>query len=329
MVKLYPLRSGILTTWMHPKVKLHISSVYISPSALCERCEMFNFRLICHPRTLQVQILFSPAAFLADSWSDRVRDCWQRKWCEEPRGQVFFPPPFNMKGVTSCRGMPRLKWASSICGCVMVWKNNCAAPYKEAVCTLITLLMLLWQAAFWGERLMPAKLYLLFPLKKCLTDLMYKVTDVSAPALRPTTSNNGLLWENTVFAVWWSEKDFVNPCLWSADFCMKPCGINTQSIYYRADCSPSVKDDVYALSVCRRCPQVHIVSHHHNGLANVKITSPGWGAGIWPLPVTIAHERHSVNTYPPPASSGCTHRENIWNWRHFSSVRGWLFFFFI
>lgn len=31
---------------------------------------------------------------------------------------------------------------------------------------------------------------------------MYKVTDVSAPALRPTSSYNGLLCENTVFAVW-------------------------------------------------------------------------------------------------------------------------------
>lgn len=29
---------------------------------------------------------------------------------------------------------------------------------------------------------MPAKLYLLFPLTKCLTDLMYRVTDMSAPA---------------------------------------------------------------------------------------------------------------------------------------------------
>lgn len=63
----------------------------------------------------------------------------------------FFSSSFNMKGVTSCRGMPRLKWASSICGCVMVWKNNCAAPYKEAVCTLITVLMLLWQAAVMGR----------------------------------------------------------------------------------------------------------------------------------------------------------------------------------
>lgn len=65
--------------------------------------------------------------------------------------EVKFFPPLNMKGVASCQGMPRLKWANSICGCVMVWKNNCAAPYKEAVCTLITLLMLLWQAAVMGR----------------------------------------------------------------------------------------------------------------------------------------------------------------------------------
>lgn len=71
---------------------------------------------------------------------------------KDPEVKFFSPPSsLNMKGVASCRGMPRLKWASSICGCVMVWKNNCAAPYKEAVCTLITLLMLLWQAAVTGR----------------------------------------------------------------------------------------------------------------------------------------------------------------------------------
>lgn len=32
----------------------------------------------------------------------------------------FFFPPLNMKALTSCGGMPLFKWASSICGCVMV-----------------------------------------------------------------------------------------------------------------------------------------------------------------------------------------------------------------
>lgn len=32
----------------------------------------------------------------------------------------FFSPPLNMKALTSCGGMPLFKWASSICGCVMV-----------------------------------------------------------------------------------------------------------------------------------------------------------------------------------------------------------------
>lgn len=53
---------------------------------------------------------------------------------------------------------------------------------------------------------MPAKLYLLFPLKKCLTDLIYKVTDVSAPAPRFNSSYNGFLCESTVFALWVCER---------------------------------------------------------------------------------------------------------------------------
>lgn len=48
---------------------------------------------------------------------------------------------------------------------------------------------------------MPAKLYLLFPPKKCLTDFMYKVADVSAPAPRLSSSCNDLLCEHTVFSV--------------------------------------------------------------------------------------------------------------------------------
>lgn len=38
---------------------------------------------------------------------------------------------------------------------------------------------------------------------------MYKVSSVSVPALRPTSPYNGLLCENTVFAVWFYEKGAV------------------------------------------------------------------------------------------------------------------------
>lgn len=55
---------------------------------------------------------------------------------------------------------------------------------------------------------MLAKLYLLFPLKKkkCLADLTYEVTDVSAPALRFNGAYNGLFFQNTVFVVCLFEK---------------------------------------------------------------------------------------------------------------------------
>lgn len=99
---------------------------------------------------------------------------------------------------------------------------------------------------------------------------MYKVTNVSAPALCPTSSHNGLLCENTVFSVWLYEKVDVIPCLWLPDFCMKPCEISIHSIHYYTDYLPYKKDHVYAFSIWSQS----IASNHHNNLANVKITSP-------------------------------------------------------
>lgn len=134
--------------WPAQKVKLHMSSVCTRTSDLCE---FFSFGLMCHLYIVQVQNQLPPAVFLAaiglvewQSESLLTEKVMWRTW-----GQV--PRPLDMKGAASCGGMPLLKRASSICGCVMVWKNNCAAPYKEAVCTLITLLMLLWQAAVMGR----------------------------------------------------------------------------------------------------------------------------------------------------------------------------------
>lgn len=102
----------------------------------------------------------------------------------------------SVKGAASCRGMPCFKWASSICGCVMAWKNNCAAPYKEAVCTFITLLLLLWQAAVLGWEVNASYALFIVPSKKCLTDLMYKVTDKSTRAL----------WLSSSYIVMWKRK---------------------------------------------------------------------------------------------------------------------------
>lgn len=64
---------------------------------------------------------------------------------------------------------------------------------------------------------------------------MYKVSNVSVPALRPTSSYNGLLCKNTVLAVWFYEKGAVTPCLWLPVFCMKPCEISIQSIHFYTD----------------------------------------------------------------------------------------------
>lgn len=140
----------MLASWKHQKVKLHISYVYISSFALCESFS-FGFMSFGHTASSGFFMLcFSVSGYSATL---QVTE-WETvdKESDVKNSEVmFFPPPFKMKGVASCRGMPRLKWASSICGCVMVWKNNCAAPYKEAVCTLITLLMLLWQAAVMGR----------------------------------------------------------------------------------------------------------------------------------------------------------------------------------
>lgn len=142
----------MLASWKHQKVKLHISYVYISSFAQWALCESFSFGFMSFGHTASSDFSCSASVFLATAqlskWQSE-RPLTKKVMWRTQRSCSF--PPFKMKGVASCRGMPRLKWASSICGCVMVWKNNCAAPYKEAVCTLITLLMLLWQAAVMGR----------------------------------------------------------------------------------------------------------------------------------------------------------------------------------
>lgn len=159
MVKLYPLWS-VWVTLSHanylsaPKSKAaHLLCLHKNFSSV-RIARNFRHWVMCHVRTLQVQSRFSPAVFLAAVWLLKWQSETVDKESDVKNPEVkcfFFFAPLNMKGVSSCWVMPRLKWASSICGCVMVWKNNCAAPYKEAVCTLITLLMLFWQAAVLGR----------------------------------------------------------------------------------------------------------------------------------------------------------------------------------
>lgn len=60
---------------------------------------------------------------------------------------------------------------------------------------------------------MLAKLYLLFPPKKCLTDLMYKVTVMSAPAPCFTSSSNGLPHKKHCLLSDYVKKGFVICCL--------------------------------------------------------------------------------------------------------------------
>lgn len=131
--------------------KLHISYVYINSSAVCEQCENFNFVSSGRSASSDVVLTYSASGCSLTLEVTEWETVDKESDVKNPDVKFFFFSFSNMKGVASCGGMPRLKWASSICGCVMVWKNNCAAPYKEAVCTLITLLMLLWQAAVMGR----------------------------------------------------------------------------------------------------------------------------------------------------------------------------------
>lgn len=163
-----------------------ISGVYTRTPALCEQCEIFSFRAPMSSHILPARNYLSPAAFLGGAKVGK----WQTwgsvdKESDVKNPEVNTPPPSLSirKGLLPVE--LRLMWASSICGCVMVWKNNCAAPYKEAVCTFITLLMLLWQGAVLGWEVNASYPLFIVPSEeeKCLTDLMSKVTDVSAPAL--------------------------------------------------------------------------------------------------------------------------------------------------
>lgn len=139
---------------MHKEVKLHFCFVYRKTPTLFEKCEISTFRIKSHPCAVQVQIfsMYSVSGCCLPLEMTQWETVDKESDVKNPEVRwFFFFFTFKMKGVASCRGMPRSNWASSICGCAILWKNNCAAPYKEAVCTLITLLMLLWQAAVMGR----------------------------------------------------------------------------------------------------------------------------------------------------------------------------------
>lgn len=147
---------------------LIISDVYTRTPALCERCEIFSFwASMSSAHTTGSELLLTCSV---SGWcpSGEVTD-WGSvdKESDVKNPEVNHPPPPYLsirKGLLPVE--LRLMWASSICGCVMVWKNNCAAPYKEAVCTFITLLMLLWQGAALGWEVNASYPLFIVPLEK-------------------------------------------------------------------------------------------------------------------------------------------------------------------